>query len=63
MDSKIKIKEIGIFHTPKSQDELMNWIDNLSGAEKIVALTTYGMTWNFLASTINGAQKDDDAED
>lgn len=60
--TKINIPEIGLFHTPASQDELMNWIESLHAGEKVAALTAFGMTWNYLASTINKAQKDDDQD-
>lgn len=60
MTPKINIKEVGLFHTPASLDELMNWIERLSGSEKIVALTAYGMTWNFLAKQVNQAQGETD---
>lgn len=59
---KINIKTIGLFHTPKSQDELLDWISNLHTSERVAATVAYGMTWNYLATKINEAQEDDDQD-
>jgi len=37
----------------------MNWMESLAPQERVVAITAYGMTWNFLADKINESQKDD----
>jgi hypothetical protein len=60
--NKINISTIGLFHTPENQDELMDWIERLPPSERVAATVAYGMTWNYLATKINEAQKDDDQD-
>jgi predicted membrane-bound mannosyltransferase len=60
--NKINISTIGLFYTPKTQDELFDWIERLPTSERVAATTAYGMTWNYLATQINEAQKDDDQD-
>jgi hypothetical protein len=57
----IQIQKIGLFHTPASQDELLDWIESLSSDEKLVAMTAMGMTWNLLAELINKSLENTDA--
>lgn len=52
----IKIRKMEFFHTPKTQDELLDWIESLATSEKVVAMTVLGMTWNFLAEQVNNSQ-------
>lgn len=52
----IQIRKMEFFHTPKTQDELLDWIESLATSEKVVAMTVLGMTWNFLAEQVNNSQ-------
>jgi len=58
----IKIRKMDLFHTPSSQDELMDWIESLATSEKAVAITVFGMTWNFLAEQVNNSQDSEEEE-
>ena len=49
-----EIKPIGLIHTPASTQELMDYIKNLSGPERALGMVIMGMTWNLIASKING---------
>lgn len=53
----MKIQTMGLFATPKSSEEIMQWIERLNGTEKTAAMTVFGMTWNYLAEAVN---KDDE---
>ena len=57
----IKIRKMDVFHTPKTQDELMDWIESLPTSEKAIAITVFGMTWNFLAEQVNNSQDSEEA--
>lgn len=59
----IKIHKMAMFHTPKTQDALLDFIERLSDGEKIAAMTAMGMTWNFLAEQVNNSQGDEDDSD
>ena len=54
----MEVKKMGLFATPKTMDELMQWIENLSGGERVAAMTAMGMTWNFMADTVNNSKAD-----
>ena len=54
MTDTVKLKPAGLFHTPKSMDELMKWCEQLNGSERVVAMTVMGMTWNLCAELVNG---------
>lgn len=43
---KNPLSKSGLFATPRDDDELSTYIENLSGAEKALAYTISGMTWN-----------------
>ena len=60
---QIKIHKMDMFHTPKTQDDLLDFIERLPDGEKIAALTAMGMTWNFLAEQVNNTQESEDADD
>ena len=41
------LEKTNLFHTPRSQKELWEYIDSLTGpGEKRIATTIFGMTWN-----------------
>lgn len=40
------IKPIGLFNTPASWDELMDWIHNHSPEDRAHLVTAAGMAWN-----------------
>jgi hypothetical protein len=48
-----KIKKMGLFATPESQEALLYYIEQFNGNERVIAMTIMGMTWNFMAHTIN----------
>lgn len=54
----LNIQPHGMFHTPKSQEELLGWIEKHSGSEKAVAMTAAMMTWNYLAGVVAEYQGD-----
>ena len=54
------IKPIGLFHTPKNWDELMEWIHAHTAEEKAHLTTAAAMAWN-LAAAIIKENKDDRA--
>ena len=47
------LTNVGLFYTPKSTEELEEWIERLSGAERALAYTVMGMTWNLCGHLIN----------
>ena len=50
--SKNPIPYNGLFHTPESAQELIDWISRLSGSERVVAMTAAYMALN-LAHKLN----------
>ncbi len=43
----------GLFYEPKSQAELFDYIDGLTGpGEKQIATVIFGMTWNLCAGIV-----------
>lgn len=52
----VTIHKMAMFHTPKSQDELLNYIERFNGSEKVVAMVVMGMTWNMIAELIAQGQ-------
>lgn len=48
-----KLTKNGLFATPESQENLIDWIERLSGGEKIVAYTVMGMTWNLCSKLVS----------
>lgn len=35
-----------LFHTPATPEELWSWIEQLSGGERVAAITAAGLAWN-----------------
>jgi hypothetical protein len=56
------MKTMGLFSTPKSQDELIDYIEGLAGSEKALAWVIFGMTWNMIAHQINDAKEEVEAD-
>lgn len=54
-----KLQPTGFFYTPESQDDLVNWIERLSGSERALAFTVMGMTWNLCSKLVSN----DDAKE
>lgn len=44
-----KLGKMNLFATPTSVEALQEYIERFSGAEKAVAYTVMGMTWNLAA--------------
>lgn len=47
------LKEIGIFATYKSVEELQDYINTFSGNERVIANIVMGCTWNTCAHLVN----------
>ena len=47
------LKEVDIFATYKSAEELQAYIDQFSGSEKVIANMVMGLTWNTCAHLVN----------
>lgn len=43
-------KESGFFHTYETQADLEKYLENFNGSDATVAMTVYGIVWNYLAS-------------
>ena len=56
-EKAMKLDTMGLFATPESADTLMKYIEQFSGAEKVLALTVMGMTWNLCAKLTNDEQE------
>lgn len=54
------IKPQGLFHTPKSFEEIHDWIDKHPAEMRASLYTAAGMTWNLLAATINEGGSSDE---
>jgi hypothetical protein len=50
-----RIKPMGLFATPETLEDLMQYIENFNGGERVAAMTVMGMTWNYLAKEVNAA--------
>ena len=59
---KIEINPQPIFSTPKDMKALQDWIEQLSGGEKIVAYTAAGMAWNLAAKIVAENNKEPEKE-
>ncbi len=46
------LEKCGMFHTPKSMESLMQWIEKLNGGERAVAMVAAGMAWNLASDTV-----------
>lgn len=49
----MKLKPIGLFHTPESLDEMMAYVEKFSGSERAAAMTVAMMMWNLCAKLTN----------
>ena len=49
----MKVQPMVLFHTPMSSAEINDWIDLHPPEDRAAMYTVMGMTWNFLANTIN----------
>lgn len=47
------IKEMGIFHTPETWDELMKWVHSHSAEDRAHLVTAIGMAWNLACKEAN----------
>jgi len=47
------MEPIGLFATPKTQDELQAMLDCYTGEQRVIAYIAMGITWNYLAQEIN----------
>ena len=43
---------MGLFATPKTQEELLSWIELHNGEERAIMMLAMGYTWNYLAHTL-----------
>tara|TARA_R110000822_G_C14898326_1_gene448654 strand:- start:76 stop:255 length:180 start_codon:yes stop_codon:yes gene_type:complete len=50
---KNPITTCSLFITPKSTSDLQDYIEKLDGAEKVLAYTIAGMTWNLASQAID----------
>lgn len=46
------IEPTGIFNTPESMDDLMEWIERLNGGERAMAMTAAMMAWNLACKLV-----------
>jgi hypothetical protein len=49
----IKINPMGLFHTPSSPEEIEAYIQQFPRADRAALYVIYGITWNYLANTVN----------
>ena len=49
----MKLKPFGWFYTPESLDEMMAYVEKLSGSERAAAMTVAMMMWNLCAKLTN----------
>ena len=54
----MKIQPNNLFHTPQDSQELFDWINQLSGSERVIAFTASGMTWNLAAKIIQHQEEE-----
>jgi len=49
---KLQLHEMGLFHTPKSMDEIVQFIDNLPSHEQATAWTVFGLYNNLVVDRL-----------
>lgn len=49
---KLQLHEMGLFHTPKSMDEIVQFIDNLPSHEQATAWTVFGLLNNLVVDRL-----------
>ena len=57
-----KLERMIMFHTPGSFQELLDWIECQSGAERAVAYAAAGMAWNLASDLVANAEASDTSE-
>ena len=50
---KNPLKPMAMFDTPTTTEDLQDWLLQLSGSERTVALTAAAMTWNLAAHLVD----------
>ena len=55
------IKSIGLYHTPESWDELIEWINMHHKSDRAHLLTAAGMAWNLAAKAVELVEDVEDA--
>jgi len=48
-----KLQPVGIFHTPKSVQELQDYLATFTGSDAVIANTAAFMAWNLCAKLTN----------
>jgi hypothetical protein len=51
--NKMKLTPVGLFHTPATSTELLDYINGLPAGDRTLAMTVMGMTWNLCAKIVN----------
>ena len=49
---KLQLHEMGRFHTPKSMDEIVQFIDNLPSSDRATAWTVFGLYNNLVVDRL-----------
>lgn len=49
----VKIEKVSLFWTPRSQEQLIDYIEKLNGSEKALAYLIMGITWNLCSYLTN----------
>jgi len=57
----VLIKNIGLYHTPDSWDELIEWINMHHSSDRAHLLTAAGMAWNLAAKAVELVEDVEDA--
>ena len=53
----IALAKCELFHTPASTEELLDWIENLNGEERIAAMTAAMMAWILASELVEGQKR------
>lgn len=53
----LKIQEMGLVATPKSQDDINAWIERHTPEDRLHLYTAAYMMWNFLAAKVNAYEE------
>lgn len=49
----MQLTPVGLFHTPATSTELLDYINGLPAGDRTLAMTVMGMTWNLCAKIVN----------
>lgn len=52
MKKVLQMEEMGLFRTPQSQIEIVDYINSLNGGERIVGWTIYGLLNNLVVDRL-----------